>query len=350
LSSRFHPLTAGYLEHFAAFLDHNFRLYDYHVGVYDAIYHFAKSLKDRGEFKEYTLIEVMDKLMHYLAIDKNKEAYTAYKFFLATEFKLPNIDKKSKYASIYYAFNTKLADKDRYTTAEFKSFLTKLDMKYLHVKKESFLAGARKDIQHWGRRPIRHIVNRITTLENERAEVYPNYAPTAKAVSMAAWAGSSLLHEKEGWDLFPLYAPVDEGKETLRTVLRFLPSEISADTVNGGLSLGYNAFWYKDMGILDGFEFKPTYNFNSGSGDFIRMDLNTFTTYDDFIKFGVGVSGFGNMEGSFYEKDRAYGANAYVDIMDILRVTFVRRHGEGDQSYLYLGIENIPSLIYWLNR
>ena len=51
LSSRFHPLTAGYLDHFGAFLDPNFRLYDYHVGVYDGIYHLAKRLKSNGEFK-----------------------------------------------------------------------------------------------------------------------------------------------------------------------------------------------------------------------------------------------------------------------------------------------------------
>jgi len=37
LSSRYHPITGKYLEHFAAFLDKNFRIYDYYVGVYDAI-------------------------------------------------------------------------------------------------------------------------------------------------------------------------------------------------------------------------------------------------------------------------------------------------------------------------
>ena len=54
----------------------------------------------------------------------------------------------------------------------------------------------------------------------------------------------------------------------------------------------------------------------------------------------------------FSDKDTAYGANAYIDIMDIFRMTYVRRQGGDleDNNYFYLGIENIPSLIYWLNR
>jgi hypothetical protein len=81
------------------------------------------------------------------------------------------------------------------------------------------------------------------------------------------------------------------------------------------------------------------------------MDVNAFAEYDDFVKFGAGVSGFGNMKGSFYQRDNAYGANAYIDLMDVFRITYVRRHGENiDNNYFYLGIENIPSLIYWLTR
>ncbi len=105
------------------------------------------------------------------------------------------------------------------------------------------------------------------------------------------------------------------------------------------------------MGLLNGLEFKPSYNFNEDDGDFIRMDISTFAEFDDFVKVGVGVSGFGNIEGKFYEKDSAYGANVYVDVMDIFRMTYVKRHGDiEDNDYFYLGIENIPSLIYWLNR
>ena len=352
LSSRFHPLTAGYLEHFGAFLDRNFRLYDYHVGVYDAIYHLSYRLKQNSKsFNDIPLTDLMDHFMKLLSIDKNSDSLTAYRFFKATEFHIGQPQRDNRYAAIYYAFNLKVPEKDRYTTAEFTAFLKKLDLKHLHIKKDSFLAESAKDPEHWAKRPLRRLVNRVTILENDRAKAYPDYKAIAKTVSIGAWGGSSLIKKKDGWDILPFNAPRDRGEEELRTVLRMLPTEIATDTVNGGLSLGYSAYWYKDMGALNGFELKPSINFNGASGDFIRMDISTFAEYDDFVKFGIGISGFGNLEGKFYEQDSAYGGNIYVDLMDIFRITYVRRHGDlKDNRYFYLGIENIPSLIYWLNR
>ena len=49
LSSRYHPITGKFLGHFGAFLDKNFRTYDYYVGVYDAIYHLAAALQKKYE-------------------------------------------------------------------------------------------------------------------------------------------------------------------------------------------------------------------------------------------------------------------------------------------------------------
>jgi predicted acylesterase/phospholipase RssA len=351
LSSRFHPLTAGYLEHFGAFLDKNFRLYDYHVGVYDAIYHLALKLRKKDEFKDVSQLDVMDIIMREIGIHKNKEALTAYEFFKSTEFKQTKPKKDNRYAAIYYAFDLQKVDAKRYTNDAFKTFLTKLDMRYLPLKKRSFLAYARKDVNEWAKRPLRYVVNRITTLENERAKVYPDYKPVAKAISIAAWGGSTFLKEKEGWDILPINAPDDEGNEVMRNTLRFFPTEVSTDTTNGGLSIAYEAFWYHKMGFLNGMEFKPSYNFHDKGGDFVRMDINTFSEFDNFVKFGAGVSGFGNMEGPFYVRDNAFGANVYIDVMDTLRFTYVRREGEGiDNNYFYLGIENIGSLIYWLSR
>jgi len=351
LSSRYHPLTAGYLEHFGAFLDKNFRLYDYHVGVYDAIYHLALKLRKMDTYSRYEQIEMMDIIMKKLGIDQNEEALSAYTFFKTTEFSLGKPEKDNRYAAIYYAFDLKKRDAKRYTNDEFKLFLSKLDMRYLPVKKKSFLAYARKDVDNWAKRPLRYIVNRITTLENERAEVYPDYKPVAKAVSIGAWVASTFLKEKDGWDVLPLNAPVDKGNETMRNLSRLIPTEISTDTTNGGLSFAYEAYWYHEIGFLNGLEFKPSYNFHDRGGDFVRMDINTFSEFDDFVKFGGGISGFGNMKGSFYDRDTAFGANFYIDIMDLFRITYVRRYGNvEDNDYLYLGIENLSSLFYWLNR
>jgi hypothetical protein len=147
--------------------------------------------------------------------------------------------------------------------------------------------------------------------------------------------------------------PQDQGKEGLRTALRLLPGEIATDEKNGGLSFGYTALYYTGGEIINGIEGKASYIVGDDTDNFVRMDLTAFKEYDNFIRFGIGPSVFGDMKGSFYKHDSAYGANAYVSLLDIFRLTYVYRKGDKnkiERNSLYFGIENIPSLIYWLNR
>jgi len=351
LSSRFHPITGKYLEHFGAFLDKNFRVYDYHVGVYDAIYHLAAFLKKRNRYAHLSQLELMDSLKTKLDIDAHPKALRAYKLFVETEFFHKKPKTSDSFSSIYNAFDKTIIDVKRYDNEAFKHFLTKLDMQYLKHSKKSFLAYAKRDIDNWYKKPLRLIINRITTLENDRAEVYREHRPVAKAASITAWAGSTLVKEKRGFEFLPLDVPQDKNKKGFRAALKFLPSEIATDMKNGGLSVGYTARYYQDMDVLSGFEAKASYIVSNKNSDFVRVDFDAFKEYDDFLKVGAGVSLFGDMEGTFYKRDSAYGFNTYVDVLDIFRLSYVRRQGQIlNNDYFYFGIENIPSLIYWLNR
>jgi len=352
LSSRFHPITGKFLGHFGAFLDVNFREYDYYVGVYDAIYHLAKSFKKRNKkYARFSQVELMNRLKSGLGLDTNDDALKAYKLFLDTEFKHITPEPTNRFAAIYNAFNIKKPNAKRYDNAEFKDFLIALDMRHLKKSKKSFLSYAKKDIENWHKRPLRFIINRITTLENDRAEEYPDHAPVATMSGISAWVASTFVKEKQGFQFAPLNVPKDKEKEDLRTALRFLPSEVATDLSNGGMSLGYTALYYNNMDYISGFEGKASYVIADDAPNFLRVDMNAFKEYDDFMKVGAGVSFFGDTKGSFYKEDSAYGLNAYVDLVDIFRLTYVRRYGNyGKSNYLYFGIENIPSLIYWLNR
>jgi hypothetical protein len=353
LSSRYHPITGKYLEHFAAFLDKNFRVYDYYVGVYDAIFHLAASLRNRPQYRHISQLKLMDQLKTRLGIDKNPEALSAYTMLRDIEFKHITPKTTDRFSAIYNAFDLKKHDANRYTIDEFKAFLTNLDISYLDLKDEEspFLVYVKKDVNNWYRRPFRAIINRVTTLENDRAEIYKDHMSFAKVTTLTAWVMSTYLTEKDGWDILPLHVPEDEGKAGFRTALRFLPGEIATDMKNGGVSFGYTALYYANLDYLTGFEAKAAYVVGDRTSDFVRVDLDAFYEYDDFFKFGVGASVFGNVEGSFYEKDSAYGANTYLDIMDIFRFTYVHRGGDLDKKdYIYFGIENLPSLIYWMNR
>jgi len=353
LSSRYHPITGKFLGHFGAFLDHNFRVYDYYVGVYDAIYHLAAGLKRNfpQRFKENSQIEIMNYLKTSLGIDEKPEALAAYTLFLNTEFHHLKPKTTDRFSAIYNAFNLKLSDQKRYDNTEFKTFLSKLDMKYLETSENSFIVYAKEDIDSWYKRPLSFILSRINTLENDRDKT-GKIGSFGTETDIVSWATTSMLKEKRGFELLPLNVPQDEDKEGLRTALRFIPEEVAVDVKNGGMSFGYRAIYYPDnKDLISGYEGKASYVAIHNEPDFLRGDINVFKEYDDFWKLGVGASFFGNTEGTFYESESAYGFNTYVDIMDIFRLTYVRRNGDlYPNSYIYFGIENIPSLIYWLNR
>jgi len=352
LSSRFHPIAGKYLAHFGAFLDRNFRVYDYYVGVYDAIYHLAAGLKRNHIelYKHKSQVALMNELKTLLGLDKNPEALAAYNLFLNIEFHHLKPKTTDRFSAIYNAFNLKKPEATRYDNAEFKTFLSKLDMTYLEKQENSFIVYAQSDIDNWYKKPTREIIRRVTTLENDRDKAgLPNSYGTL--TSVAAWANTDLVKEKRGFEFVPLDVPQDEGKEGLRTALRFIPGDIASDIKNGGIAFGYFARYYNDMDIINGFEGKLSYVVNDEISDFVRLDVDAFKAYSDVINFGLGVSVFGDMKGSFYKEDTAYGVNTYVDILDIFRFTYVHRSGDiPDKNFLYFGIQNIPSLIYWLNR
>jgi len=351
LSSRYHPLTGNFLGHFGAFLDENFRVYDYHVGIYDAIHHLAKSFKDKGYFKSLSQVQLMNTFKLKLKIDQNTEALKAYNIFLDAEFYQKHPAANDRISTIFHAFDKSKVDSKRYDIEDFKIFLDMLDLNLLKHNDKSFIAKAKKDINSWYKKPLRDIINRITSIENERAQVYPEHEVIAKSTSIAAWAGSGFVKKKDGFDFLPMNAPNDQGSQALRNSLRLLPNELSTDVKNGGFTFGYSSYYYKDMTAIDGIEGKFSYSHGENYTDFVRADLNIFKDYGDFMKFGMGASFFGDSKGSFYKKDTAYGANAYIDIMDIFRITYAKRFGDGVQhNYIYFGIENIPSLIYWLKR
>ena len=188
-------------------------------------------------------------------------------------------------------------------------------------------------------------------MENIRTQKYPDNASISKGVNTGMWAGNAWIKEKRGLKILPFDVPEDEGKQGLRTFLRLLPSDFSMDMLNGGVSLGYNAIYYINSNVINGIEGKVSYVFGNETSDFIRGDLGAYKELGDTMKFGLGFSYFGDVEGSFHKSDSAYGLNTYIDIMDIFRLTYVRREGDiSDNDYLYFGIQNIPSLIYWLNR
>jgi len=350
LSSRYHPITGKFLSHFGAFLHQDFRIYDYYVGVYDAIYHLAQAMKERGYYPTLSQTNLMQQLQHQLGIDANPSIKRAYDLFFATEFKrLKTVPTTDKFSAIYNAFDLNRSDKERYDLEGFNYFLDHLDLRYLNDP-NSYIPKDRTKLQGWYKKPINLMINRITTLENDYAEVQGNTKAFARITNMLAWMGSNLVKEKKGF-ISSLNIPEDQKETPLAKALMFLPSEITSDVKNGGFGFSYNSYYYHKTPYMDAFEMKISLNQSDDISSFVRWDSNLFKEYQDFIKVGGGISLFGNLESSFYKHEGVYGFNGYVDLLDIFRLTYVQRiNHPTEKSYIYFGLRNLPSLIYWLQR
>jgi predicted acylesterase/phospholipase RssA len=351
LSSRYHPITGKFLGHFGAFLDKDFRIYDYHVGVYDAIYHLSKAMKQRGYMPNIELQTLMLKQKIVLGMDENPKALSAFNLFFSTEFspKKPVVIK-DMFSNIYFAFNKQLNDAERYNLTEFKTFLQKLNPKYL-TDSHSFIPRDDKSIQNWYKRPLQLLINRITVLENNYADIEGNSKVFANVTNMMAWMGNNFVKKQNGFDFLPMSIPQDVSNPILANTLRILPNEINTDVKNGGIGFAYNIYSYQEENNDHGYESKIALQQSDDMNNFFRLDVNMFQEKKDFIKFGIGGSLFGKFNQTFYDTDSLYGANAYVDILDIFRLTYVHRWGETqEKNFIYFGIENLPSLIYWLQR
>jgi len=168
--------------------------------------------------------------------------------------------------------------------------------------------------------------------------------------NMLAWMGNNLVKEKKGF-ISSLNIPEDQKETPLAKTLMFLPSEITSDVKNGGIGFSYNSYYYHKSRYIDALEMKLSFNQSDDISSFFRVDANVFNEYKDFIKVGGGISLFGNTESRFYDPEGLYGANIYVDLLDIFRLTYVQRFNHPTEtSYIYFGLRNLPSLIYWLQR
>ena len=351
LSSRFHPITGKFLGHFGAFLDKDFREYDYHVGVYDAIYHLSHAMIEHGYANGLTQTELMKKQKVALGIERNPKANMAFNLFFDTEFKPKKLlIIKDKFSSIYAAFDKQKRDENRYELSHFELFLKKLNPKYFHDE-DSFIPKDDISISNWYKRPLQLLIDRITVLENNYAKIEGNTKAIANATNMVAWLGNKLVKKNNGFDFLPMNIPEEKSNPLLANTLRLLPNEISTDVKNGGLGIAYDIYSYQEEFKSYGYESRISFNQSDDVKNFARLDLNMFKEQRQYVKFGLGGSLFGNLSGSFYEKNNLYGVNAYVDILDIFRLTYVRRFGDSpEKGFIYFGIENLPSLIYWLQR
>jgi len=341
LSDRYFPITGMLLEHFGAFLDHGFREYDYYIGVYDAMINSAKYVC--GEDNDACFQRAKETIYKILVKDSPR-AEGFLNFLSREEFGAPFVPGKYKVDSDFMKIYEALKGVSIYDMQDFHTFIEKLKSSGYRAH-NPYLRHALDYPDEWYRQTLASIVQRVVMLERKNSK---NLSKTITAV--AAYTAGSFYRHKSGYVYNPVSAPLDQDK----LWVKMLPYEVAVG--KNMLSLGYENYYFFDHNkwyLPRALELKPSVSLEitdrKNQVSFLRLDANlNFEPKRDIVSLGFGVSAFRDLDNRI-DKEIDFGGNFYVDLLNMVRITATRRGDyRGQDWYIYAGINDIPSFVYWL--
>lgn len=341
LSDRYFPLTGKLLEHFGAFLDRGFRDYDYFVGVYGAIVNSA-NYACKGKSKE--CFRGAKRYIYDILVKDSKRGRGFLNYLSREEFGYAfeegDFEVDEDLLKIYQSIKSITIN----DMQDFHTFITSLN-KNGYVAKNKYLKHALAYPHEWYRESLAFIVQRIVALERK------NSTNLTKAISaVAAYTAGSFYRHKSGYTYNPVSAPLDQDK----LWVKMLPYEVAM--TKNMISIGYENYYYfkhDSFFIPKAIELKPSLSFElydkKDQVNFARLDLNlNFEIKQDFISVGFGPSLYKDFERTL-DTEIDTGFNAYLDVLNMVRITAARRDDyQGQDWYIYVGVNDIPSFIYWM--
>ena len=344
ISSRYFPITGMFLDHFGAFLDRGFREYDYYIGVYDSIVNGAKYTCANIPNSEHCQQVIRVKNYRLLSKKSNRAKYIL-NLLSSEEFGYPFESKTYATEPDLLAIFHAIKSLNYQDMEEFYRFIENLNHEQYQAQ-NSYLKHTLEHPNEWYRQPFSSIMHRIVSLEKK------NSGNLSKALSsITAYGTGALYKTKSGYQYNPISAPLDYDKFWVKT----FPYELAFS--KNLLSLGYENYYYLDTKnplIPRAFEIKPSISFIlnevNDQVDFFRCDFNlNYELKKDLITLGFGASTYRDLSNSI-DNEIGFGSNIYLDFLDILRISYVKRDNyQGKDDFIYFGINDIPSFIYWMS-
>lgn len=348
LSSRFSPLTGTYLGHFGAFLDKDFRLFDYYAGVYDAVIdlvNFECSIQVGGDPELCTTVSYKKISEEILDIDSSVEALTVYKLLGYNEKGIDKNDLPDAKSNTQIIADTFMLNK----SLEFKEFIKKIKNDGYKINsnngiiKEIF--DLKSDDDYTMLYPIlRRCLNRIEYLEKKEKKELPAASIIHGLTIMSNHAAFTLLGSKEKFQLNQGFASTD--------LRNSFPYEAYFDLRNGGFGLSWEPTLRIKNKISINSKFTPIGfdKFGKEKLFFTQNDLYAVYHRDDVILSSLGIGPvfnhtWGDWKG--YNEEIHVGGAIYGSfILDKVRITFGTRSFDDTFKNLYItfGITDVQGL------
>jgi hypothetical protein len=391
ITSRGAPITGTLLGSFGAFLDFEFREYDYYVGVYDAVVLFAESICGvhfvRGEqTSDYDRCVDTFAGTAYDSLGIGSNPRARYVFALVARrdleerglmrFAYEPMPEADRSMSIVYQGLEATLEAGRPTpdpatrsvSVEEEFFTTLRDEGFVPTPNadgsEPLLAQIMEDPETWSAVLVRRATNRLVHLEQEAQELYeaqePDPEKRAKAnpalMGVTAYALQSATYTYPGFTFAPSVAPAAWGWRNV------IPYEVAFDFAGNDLVMTWRPTVSLGRGSNLGFPFGVGISRGLVSSDESKQDDSFFTLGLDYSRLmkGRGLSSWGVTPAWFHTFDAAaverrdsFGFDVRVGLLKnrlSIRAGARDVNDFGDTWFVLLGIADLPGAVYWLTR
>lgn len=391
ITSRGAPITGTLLGSFGAFLDFEFREYDYYVGVYDAVMMFSDShcgahfvAGEKTSDYDRCVDEVAVTAYRRLGIGDNPRA--RYVFALMAQRNLQDrgllrfayepMPEADRSMSIIYEGLERTLEAGRPSSdpaessvsVEEEFFTTLRDQGFVPTPNpngsEPLLAQIMEDPEYWSAVLIQRATSRLVYLEQQAEALYEAQEPDpdkrAKAnttlMGAAAYALQSATYTYPAFTFAPSVAPRDWGWRNA------IPYEVAFDFASNNLTLAWrptialnrdsNLGFRLGLGISRGF---------IGDGDSEEDDSHLTFGFDytrlklgnSAVSWGVTPAYFHTFDEAAVERQDSVGFDVHAGF---LKNRFCIRAGArdvndfGDTWFVLFGFADVPGAVYWLTR
>jgi predicted acylesterase/phospholipase RssA len=399
LSSRFSRITGDYLAHFGAFLDKQFRNYDYYTGVYDAVYGIV-NFRCQGNCSPDCLGSQTRNLYRELNVGVDPSAAHVFLSLAEREHRdeigapggpwswvadehaangphyLAGISrKKDPMEALLLAIENK--GKDAGKKGPMDTLLLALENKGTDPEKKDGFVNFLRILKEQGYPPDPTLNEMLKRVDKSAMSMF--YPLTAQASVRLKDIVADGNGEADGDQLstgtraalLALNTRIDDEQrfEFARSTVPpkqawgwyILPNELSADVVNGGAFFSWEPRWNRNNSTSVNFKITPYVQDTDGNDTFRMSQLDVYYTRkrkDETISsWGIGPSVYQAWHS--YQKSTSlhdhYGISAFVGaIGDKFRLTVGLRNvhasdypAASNNFYILLGVTDIPGMSYW---
>ena len=361
ISDRYPQLTGSFIGAFGAFLDREFRDYDYYVGIYDALVNVSSYFCQTHKYDKAYIKNCAARLRNELAdalIANDTNGKWLFDMFAALEFE-PEAEL-AEYADVDNAFQSvALAIELGYHyDGSFHTFIKFLRDGYDPLGFQSAFPAPNKntvftDIWYekypqWWVTVARRAMPRLQQLENRTNRSLGLLINTIGLGLETAFPGET----KKGFAL--------SNSTAEKWYFDLLPHQIEANVDGSGWGVSWEpTFRFKGSNRFHiGFKVTPT-TYTYVNNDKIRFSeasayLALSLGNSNLYRIGAGPS-FTRTNNEIIGFDReTKGWSAYFEFARKLRLTIGRRDNDGkfagDDHYVNIGIVDLPGLAYWFTR